>query len=133
MTHPEFITYLEQFHRRLVQLSESKGAEYANDTDQLANFKRLGARLHVEPELVCLVLLTKHLDALDHFTWKLSSGEPFVTSEPVQERVEDAVNYLLLFSALLVDRGGVASKVVNGLRRRLVGADRGEDHQGERP
>jgi len=101
MNYQVFASRVASFFAELRTISSSKGVEYANNDDQLANFKRLGARLGVSPEKVAMVLFTKHLDAIDH-----ALAHPAApTSEPVHGRILDAVLYLLLLDALISEGG----------------------------
>lgn len=95
MNASEFSDRLTQFFTDLRKITGSKGVEYANDTDQLANFKRLATQLGLKPEQVCLVYLTKHLDSIQH---AVRTGK--VLSEPLHGRCLDAVLYLILLDAI---------------------------------
>jgi hypothetical protein len=95
VTKPEFLDHLSGFFADLRKLTDSKGVEYANSDDQLANFKRLSARVGIEPEKVNYVFLTKHLDSIEH---AIRTGKTL--SEPLRGRCLDAVLYLILLSAL---------------------------------
>lgn len=99
MNGSEFACLLDATHQRLVDLTATKGREYANSTDQLANFKRLSETLGISPEAVCFVYLTKHLDSIQsHLRWP---EKPL--SEPIDGRIDDAILYLILLKGLLND------------------------------
>jgi len=99
MTSTEFVNILTETLTRLIQLSKTKGAEYAHSTDQLANFKRLSQRLSLAPERVLLVYLTKHLDAIENYIRNPTQD----LSEPIESRIDDAILYLCLLKALIYD------------------------------
>jgi hypothetical protein len=86
-----------------------KGREYAGNEDRLANFKRGAANCGVNPETVLYVYLSKHIDSLSTFirdlerTKNLKSVEEKLT-EPIAERLKDAINYLLLLHGLIKER-----------------------------
>ena len=88
--------YLQSTLERLIELTRSKGREYANSDDQLANFKRLAKRLGLSPAQVCMVYLTKHLDSVD--SWVRNPAQDL--SEPIEGRIDDAILYLILLKAI---------------------------------
>lgn len=72
-----------------------KGHDYTQGADgdwgRLKNFYANGERLGIPPMKVLAVYLNKHLDAIETF---LQNGQ--VESEPIETRIYDAINYLLL-------------------------------------
>lgn len=99
MTPAEFKQILIATLDRLIELTDSKGAEYAHSSDQLANFKRLSSRLSLTPEQILIVYLTKHLDAIENYV-----RNPWQDlSEPIEGRIDDAILYLCLLKALIRD------------------------------
>lgn len=88
--------YLVATMERLIELTDSKGREYANSDDQLANFKRLATRLGLSPAQVAMVYLTKHLDSID--SWVSNPYQDL--SEPIDGRIDDAILYLILLKAI---------------------------------
>lgn len=99
MTTAEFEALLNRTHTRLLQLTQTKGAEYAHDADQLANFKRLGQRLGMSSKAILMVYLTKHLDSIESYIRAPSSD----LSEPIEGRIDDAILYLCLLKGLIND------------------------------
>lgn len=93
----------------IIILSMTKGEEYSNNDDQLANFKRLSIKLGLTPEQVLLVYLTKHLDSIDHYvkTQSINVISPIRISEPIEGRIDDAINYLCLLKGLIQERTGL--------------------------
>lgn len=67
----------------------SDNADY--DIGRLKNFYRNAERLGLRPMQVLAVYLNKHLDAIETF---FKSGQ--LESEPIEGRIQDAINYLLL-------------------------------------
>lgn len=98
MTKEEFMVVLEQTFERLKTLTLSKGIEYANSTDQLDNFHRQARELDVPKEVVLMVYLNKHIDAIKHYA---RVGR--VLSEPIDGRIYDAILYLILLLAMAED------------------------------
>ena len=102
MNHQTFKTVINQTFERMHELTASKGIEYANSDDQLANFKRLSEKLGLTPEAVNLVYLTKHMDAIESYVKNGKSN-----SEPIHGRIEDAILYLILLKSIIVEKEGV--------------------------
>lgn len=101
MNSIEFAQLLESTFTQLQHLTATKGAEYAHDADQLANFKRLGSSLSMHPSAVLLVYLAKHMDAVTAYVAALNIGTQPIESEPISGRIDDAILYLVLLKALL--------------------------------
>lgn len=102
-------TFEQEVLRRRLSLIErtlaSKAAEYATD-DRLHNFKRAAAMLEDFPESACVGFMTKHLVSVLDIVDRL----PVVpTREMIDEKIGDAINYLILLEALLVERIATAS------------------------
>ncbi len=119
MTHMEFDSFLSKFFDDLKKIGDTKGLEYSNSGDRLANFKRLAMKLGTTPETVCLIYGTKHLDSIDHFVKYLDMERqvPFaLRSEPIQGRFHDAVLYLILLAALIEERTSEALGLEGGTR-----------------
>lgn len=96
MDRATFTEMVESEFGQLLKLLEQKGNDYAGNEDVLANFKRNADRLGLEPQQVLGVYMNKHLDAI--FTY-IREGE--VHSEPIEGRIHDAINYLLLLLAMV--------------------------------
>ena len=103
MNGSEFKLLLTQTAEHLWALTESKGAEYAHDADQLANFKRLSGQLRLQPTTVLLVYMQKHLDAIAEYVSAIQDERMPVLSEPIDGRIDDAILYLILLKALIAD------------------------------
>lgn len=104
MKQEQFLEILDGTLKELRALTLSKGREYANDSDQLANFRRLGKQLGLPPEAVTLVFLTKHLDSISSYIRSLQGQGNYTSSEPIQGRVDDAILYLILLKSLIQER-----------------------------
>lgn len=101
MTQDEFSAYHDLTLARCFQLRETKGKEYARDADQFANFKRIAADLNLHPAQVCLIYLNKHIDSIKSYVAARGRGEWPESSEPIQGRIQDAVNYFFLLGGML--------------------------------
>lgn len=102
MQRDDFLDLLDETFERLATLTETKGYEYANSHDQLANFRRLGQALGMPSEAILLVYLTKHLDSIHNYIRELPEPAP---SEAITGRIDDAILYLILLKALIIANG----------------------------
>ena len=116
MRTPQFIALLQETHTKMLALTASKGAEYAGDHDQLANFKRLGLEMDETPEKALWHLLKKHTDSLRTYIMDMEKGVTRNYSEPITGRVDDAILYLVLLKALIVEREGLTGDLEPDLR-----------------
>jgi hypothetical protein len=111
----------EKILNRRIKLTKSvlptKNKEYASDSDKLHNFKRAGAMLGCTPEKALIGMWTKHiisiLDKVDEIEYKCNSEsdcfpvfeddtEEYI--ETIEEKIGDAINYLILLEALIKER-----------------------------
>jgi len=76
----------------------AKRPEYTEGhVDVLNNFKVVAAELGITPIQVWYVYFRKHVASIAQF----AKNPEMKLSEPIQERVKDAMNYLELLNALL--------------------------------
>jgi len=103
MKNEEFINLRAILTRTRFDICDRKAKDYANDEDRLINFKRISRRLQgtVSPELVLLVYMAKHMDAIYSY---VAGGCKDNRSEPIQGRIHDAQNYLDLLSGFVNER-----------------------------
>ena len=90
---------------QLSSLSKLKGGEYCHGDDRLDNFRRNAAALGLPMEVIWSVYYAKHHDAVMTFCRDLQSGKARTRLEPIAGRVDDMIVYLILFKAMLVERG----------------------------
>lgn len=76
---------------------KAKGHDYTQGSpNRLQNFDAAAVRLGLRPEQVLAVYMNKHWSALETFFQK---GR--VESEPIEGRIADLINYLLLLSKMV--------------------------------
>jgi len=96
----DFMSYAEEMWGVEKTLLSQKGKEYTvSSPDKHENFKFIGHILGISPELVCLVYMMKHL--LSIMNYVMIGTE--VSGEPIQGRINDARNYLLLLGSLICE------------------------------
>lgn len=83
-----------------------KGGEYANSEDRLANFKRGAALTGCTPLQVLFVYMSKHYDAVASFVQTSAAGKTRPSSEPIEGRLDDLINYCLLAKGLIGEETG---------------------------
>ena len=98
MTEEAFVALLEARIDRMRQTLAKKAQEYAGPQDRLYNFKRSAELLRSSPESACLGFLAKHLTSITDMVYQVGGRKP--TAEQVDEKIGDAINYLVLLEAL---------------------------------
>lgn len=98
MNTSKFLSHISWVSDKLIGLSKTKGAEYTGTDNAFANFERLSTSLGLTREQVLMVYLTKHLDGINN--WVKTRKE---FSEPIEGRIEDAILYLTLLHAMVVE------------------------------
>lgn len=116
MTQEERAKYIAGFlEGHCFKLLATKGVEYTlSGLDVNNNFKRLGNELNLDPNKVLWIFLKKHLDAILNF---INNGK--VESEPIEGRIADAVNYLLILASILEEQR--YAKSLNNKMENLAG------------
>ena len=104
MTLTEFKKLLQDRFRMIDSTFKVKQSEYANDIDVFENIKN-GVRLSIfntEPEQVAWSYAAKHLESIMSILEKLPEEEP--SEELINEKIGDAINYLIIIEGLLKER-----------------------------
>lgn len=86
----------------------AKGEEYSRDGDRLHNFKSAGRKRGCTPEKSLLGMDDKHTVSIDDIVEDLEMGK-LPTVSTLNEKISDAINYLLLLEGLIVERMDTAS------------------------
>lgn len=102
MTHVDFDLLLESRIRKIKSTLASKACEYATD-DRLHNFKRSGQISDRTPEEALLGMWTKHVTSIFDIVDEVADGK-LASAAMVDEKLGDAINYLILLEALLLER-----------------------------
>ena len=101
MTQEEFSKLQANLLKQVVNMSTTKGREYANnDSDRLANFKRAAWKTGITPMVVLSVYLDKHLGAIDSYIRHQRS----FSTEGIEGRLVDAITYLTLLWGLITEQ-----------------------------
>lgn len=103
--HNTYDKLLTETWERIVELGKKKGGEYAGDRDRLENFKRNGERLNLPMEVIWAVYAGKHWDAITQYCVDTHTGTKRERMEGLSGRCDDLIVYLILFKAMLQERG----------------------------
>lgn len=109
MIRSDFTNLLSALQKIESTINESKGPAYAGSDDALANFKRVGDRLKINPQVVCMIYWLKHIDSIISYV-NGNKSDP----EPIESRIADARLYPALLLGLINDE-----KAANELARSL--------------
>lgn len=103
-TPAEYKNVIGETMSTVARLGELKGGEYSGDVDRLLNFRRAGYNLHVPPELALMIYAGKHWDALVQYASDLNTGVERERLEDIEGRIDDLINYMLLYKCMRRER-----------------------------
>lgn len=104
-SHERYQEIVNQTVEQINELSEKKGGEYAGDVDRLANFRRNANNLDLTMEDIWSVYAGKHWDAIQQYVKDVRSGKKRERLESISGRADDMIVYLILFKAMVEERG----------------------------
>ena len=95
-----FFKLSEIFLDECKEIQMVKGAEYTiddgtNTADKFKNFRSIGERLDLDPKLVLLTYMLKHMDSIRTYVLHGKEG-----SEGIKSRCQDLVNYAIMLWAM---------------------------------
>ncbi len=105
MTQKEFQSTKKYILEKALEIMDAKQPEYTNKSiDVLHNFKSTAESIGIKPMEVWAVFFNKHIQAiLSH------AGDPSMhQAEPIDSRYADALNYLFLGFAMIVENHKIA-------------------------
>ena len=85
------------------QTLSRKSDEYASDEDSLHNFRRAGDVLGCSPARALVGMMAKHFVSILDIVDLVDRGSAVVNEEQLDEKITDAICYLVLLEALLKD------------------------------
>lgn len=100
MTNEEFEKILEGRLEATKKVLGVKASEYARGSDRLHNFKRVAEVKRITPAEACIDGFCKHLVSILDMVDDHSKGVSNVISI-WEEKIGDAINYLILLEALV--------------------------------
>lgn len=107
MTRDEFYKALNKRIERTVETFGIKNEEYAVGYNFMLNFENgVGMSTNRTPEAVAWGYAIKHLESIRSIIMYADStnGEDIPTKERIIEKFGDAINYLIIIEAMLLER-----------------------------
>lgn len=102
MTQEKFNSFAKNFVKQTTSVLYAKGKSYAlNKNDRLEHFKSAAKYLNTTPQEACLAQATKHFISIRDMVCA-NNGVAF-SSEQWDEKIGDAINYLVLLRAIVVE------------------------------
>ena len=111
MNHKEFEELLEERLNKIRSVLANKNREYASDEDKLHNFKRAGLMLNCTKEKALIGMWTKHIISILDIVDKWEDSRDFPEIALLEEKIGDAINYLILLEACFKSRTEKVTKV----------------------
>ena len=99
-----FNNLLERRIKLTKKVLVSKSKEYSSETDKLHNFKAAAAVDSETPEQALWGMYKKHLVSIIDMKNATSGKEFNFTEEHIDEKIGDAINYMILLEALFKER-----------------------------
>lgn len=103
MTLDDFDRLVDRRFAACRRVLVEKGQEYVRGDDRLQNFRDEAALLRCTPAFACLSKLSKHLTSVVDMVHDLDAGVAH-PDDRWDEKVGDAVNYLVLLEAVVKER-----------------------------
>src|SRR5271165_6203020 len=103
MNQKDFDAVVDDQVATIKRLLKSKGTEYARG-DRLSNFKNAATMQRTDALRACLGIMTKQMVSIVDFALDFAEGRLHTRAE-WDEKVGDAVNYLILMKAVAIDLG----------------------------
>lgn len=97
MTRDDFMKLVEQRFEKCRNTLGVKKDEYAKESDAFHNFKMGAGLLGRTPLQVALYYSTKHIVSIRDM---IESERPLITQDAWDEKIGDAINYLLLMDGM---------------------------------
>jgi hypothetical protein len=104
MKHQDFDKLLERRLSLIKQTLASKATEYASygeGEDGLHNFRRSAAITGETPAQVCIGFFVKHMTSVLDIVEKEAKRNSNLSEGMIDEKIGDAINYLILLEAIL--------------------------------
>lgn len=102
MTIERFNEIIQQQLRKTADLLTAKGNEYAPDVDRLAAFKQAADLQQISIPEALGGMLAKHIISI----YQMLHNASLYTDEKWDEKINDAINYLLLLKACIAEEEG---------------------------
>jgi hypothetical protein len=101
MKTSEFEQVLDRRLALIRNVLSSKAKEYSDSSDRLHNFARAGEMLRIGKAEALLGMWAKHVVSIMDLAQTEPSKRQIATTELIEEKIGDAINYLILLEAML--------------------------------
>lgn len=121
MNKTEFNKLVDERIKLIQSVLQKKGAEYANDKDVFHNFEE-GTKMsfHNTREMVAWEYMMKHMISIKDM---ISSKQAF-SEHTIREKFGDAINYLILMEAMMLDSNGIQQRFCEAVKETTAKAER---------
>lgn len=121
MNKIEFNKLVDERIKLIQSVLQKKGAEYANDKDVFHNFEE-GTKMsfHDTREMVAWEYMMKHMISIKDM---ISSKSTF-SEHTIREKFGDAINYLILMEAMMLDSNGIQQRFCEAVKETTVKAEK---------
>lgn len=106
MNNTQFLQLTEMTFSRIKELTNTKGREYSGDEDRCSNFKEEAELNGVDPRVVLMIYMGKHVASVRQYVKDKQQGIERELSEPIEGRLDDMILYCILLKALIRDLEG---------------------------
>jgi len=103
MRRDDFLDFASKRLDKCFDVLAAKGKEYDRNDDAFHNFYRGGELLGVEPELALVGMFNKHIISILDIVDDVEQEGIFPDAEILNEKITDAINYLLLLNGLILE------------------------------
>lgn len=103
MNSIDFNKHVESRVKKSLDVLITKAKEYAVGDDRLHNFRTASKLKKTTMSDACLGMALKHFVSIIDITNAVASKDALVTKDVLDEKFGDALNYLLLLEACLIE------------------------------
>jgi len=114
MNDAEFNFIVKERQSKITSILTGKARQYARG-DRLSNFKRAAKALNCTPERALLGMAEKHFTAIRDYVADIECGSCMELGQ-WDEKIGDAINYLILLEGLVIERIGPNERPERHLR-----------------
>lgn len=117
----EFNKLVDERIKLIQSVLKKKGAEYANEEDVFHNFEE-GTKMsfHDTREMVAWEYMMKHMISIKDM---ISSKQTF-SEHTIREKFGDAINYLVLMEAMMIESNGVNYRFCEAVKQTTIKAEK---------
>ena len=109
-THEERMAFADEVFNRCKEIMDTKGRSYGGDADATSNFKEIAATTRQTKYQVWQVYAGKHWIAINKSITRDPECPQVAECEPIEERIYDEINYLLLLALMIKEDKGLMQK-----------------------